>query len=62
MEKINEIFESSSQNIRMAALLMEHYHEYDKTRLEMILSDSMDPVRTYARNLVEGRGLKMSAD
>lgn len=41
---------------------MEHYHEYDKTRLEMILSDSMDPVRTYARNLVEGRGLKMSAD
>ena len=46
----------------MAALLMEHYHEYDKTRLEMILSDSMDPVRTYARNIVEERGLKMSAD
>ena len=28
--EINEIFEKSSQNVKMAALLMEHYHEYGK--------------------------------
>ena len=60
--EINEIFEKSSQNVKMAALLMEHYHEYDKTLLETVLNDSMDPVRTFARNTVEKNGLKMAAD